>query len=116
MKEKTINTVSKSDVSGLDSLNSVNGSIIIRSEFSKDQSIDDNSNVVELHSATTDEIELLEERKRKNGVEGIEGELLINQNIRPIFQVDVDGSILVSDEQAETKYDINEQGELIFNF
>jgi len=116
MKEKTLNTISKSNVNNLDSLNSLNGSISIRTDFVKEQVIDDNNNVVDLNATTTDEIEILESRKRKNGIEGIEGELLINQNIKPIFQVDVDGSILVSDENVEDKYEINDQGELIFKF
>ena len=113
--EKIIKTVSKSDVNNLNSLNAVNGKINISTRYFRNTGTEENE-PIELHDFSTDEIEILEERKRKNGIEGLECELLINQTTNSIFQVDVDGSILVSDKNVEDKYEINDQGELIFKF
>lgn len=113
MAQKTLNTLSKSSVG---SIETGSGEIQITTDFVNEDFSDVNSNITELNTSTTDEIEILEVKTRKNGVEGIEGELLINQDINPIFQVDVDGNILVSDSNVEDKYEINEMGELIFKF
>lgn len=60
------------------------------------------------------EIELLEKRKKIDGTFGLEGELMVTKERIAVMEVDIDGSLIISDEFAD-HYDINDQGELIYN-
>ena len=67
---------------------------------------------LELNPVSIDEVELLSDQKIKNGVSGIECELLVNHDKDVNFEVDIDGTLNVCDFNPE-KYSINENGELI---
>lgn len=105
--EKKISVISKSKV--------VNNNIEISTEFYRNEGTDNNE-ITPLNNFSTDEVEMLEEKKTKNGISGLECELLINQNTESIFLVDIDGTISVSDKNVESKYELNDMGELIFKF
>ena len=60
-----------------------------------------------------DFVEVLEERKVINNVEAIEGELIVGFKKDTIVNIDIDGSLVITDEYADC-FSINDQGELIF--
>jgi len=60
-------------------------------------------------------IELLEEPKIFDGTFGLEGEVLVSIKQGTDFCVDISGNLIVLHNLAD-KYEINEQGELIYNF
>lgn len=112
--EKVLNTRSRSSVDGLTSLTDTTGNFKVAISFD-DMVFNENSNLVELPDPAAQEVELLEERKIKNGNGGIENELLINQEPKIIFEVDVTGDLIVSDDQA-FQYFIDNMAELQFEF
>lgn len=114
--EKDLTVKTNSSVTGLSTLTQTNG--LVSMNISYDDSVVNNGvEPVTLQDPRTSKVEILEQRKLINSIEGIECELLISQNVNPIFEVDVDGSIYVSDitEEAEN-YQINNMAELEFNF
>ena len=114
--ERDLNTRGNSAVNGFTSLGQTNGDLKIDISYD-DQSVNIGLEPVPLKDPRTSAIEIMEERKVKNSVEGIECELLINQEIKPIYEVDVDGTIYLSDIKSESdNYEINNMAELIFNF
>jgi hypothetical protein len=112
--EKTLNTRSKSEIEGLTSLSDDTGLFNMSVSFD-DASENVNSELVTYPGSPAQEIELLDRRKLKNGVEGIENELLINQEIDVVLEVDVTGELIISDDEAE-KFFIDDEAELNFKF
>jgi hypothetical protein len=112
--EKTINTRSKSQVDNLTSLSSNTGSFNMSVNFD-DKVVNVESELVTFPDSPAQEIELLERRKLKNGTEGIENELLVNQDLGIILEVDVTGELIISDEEAE-KFFIDDIAQLNFNY
>lgn len=110
MNEKVLNTITKSFSSDFVG-NESNLKLLVYYQKDEEQL---NDNFIELNNVSTDEVELLEEYKRKNGVFGMEGELIINNDIDVLWSIDIDGSLNVSDFDVD-KYEINEMGELILN-
>lgn len=106
--EKVLNTISKSKANNF-SGNTADFKLEINFERNSDQI---GNEVLKLNKISVDEVELLSEQKRKNGVLGIEGELLVNHNKNVNFELDLDGSLNISDFNCD-KYSINEMGELI---
>mgnify|MGYP000098867321 FL=1 len=106
--EKVLNTISKSKANNF-SGNTADFKLEINFERNSEQV---GNEVLKLNKISVDEVELLSEQKRKNGVLGIEGELLVNHNKNVNFELDLDGSLHISDFNCE-KYSINEMGELI---
>lgn len=110
--EKQLNTISKNKIDNLNNLSSINGKLTIETTFQKNEELNDFGNILKLNKVSTDEVEILNKRKIKNGVEGIECELLINHSKDARFELDVDGTLKVTDYNVE-KYELNELGELI---
>lgn len=109
MEEKILNTVSKSKASNYSG--EFEAELSVRVDFQKsEEQIGDN--YLELNKVSVDEVEFLDSKTRKNGVEGIECELLINHSNDIDFELDLDGSLNVSGKNIE-KYSVNEMGELI---
>lgn len=114
--EKDLTVRTNSSITGFASLSQTNG--VVAMNVSYDDSIYNNGvEPIPLKDPRTSKVEILEQRKLINSIEGIECELLISQNVNPVFEVDVDGSIYVSDitDEAEN-YEINNMAELEFNF
>ena len=108
--EQILNTVSKSKVDQFDENSAV---FSMNVDFQKNtEQVDDE--FLELNPLSVDQVEFLEAKTRKNGVDGFEGDLLVNHTKDVNFQVDIDGSLHISD-YNEDKYEINEMGELIIN-
>lgn len=106
--EKVLNTISKSKA---ENFNQNNANFTLNVNFEKDsEQIEEN--FLKLNNISVDEVELLNTKKRKNGVDGIECELLVNHSKDVNFELDIDGSLHISDFNPE-KYSINEMGELI---
>lgn len=112
--EKALNTRTRSQVDNLTTLSSDNGSFTMSVNFDDNVSNVD-SELVTFKGAPTEEIELLERRKLKNGTEGVENELLVNQDIDIILEVDVTGELIVSDEESD-KFFIDDIAQLNFNY
>ena len=112
--EKTINTRSKSQVDNLTTLSSDTGSFSMSVNFD-DKVANVDSELVTFPDAPAQEIELLDRRKLKNGTEGIENELLVNQDSDIILEVDITGELILSDEEAE-KFFIDDIAQLNFNY
>lgn len=112
--DNTLNTRSRSKIEGLSTLTDNNGTFDLSSSFDDVINIVD-ANPVTFNDSTTQEVEILYNRKLKNGIEGIENELLVNQEIEVILEVDVTGELIMSDFESQ-KYIIDDNAELIFNF
>jgi hypothetical protein len=108
--EKILNTVSNSKA---ENFNSNVAHFTLNVNFEKNEEHID-SQLLELNPISTDEIEFLDTKKRKNGVDGVEGELMINHTKDVIFELDNNGTINLTDYNEE-KYFVNEMGELILN-
>lgn len=114
-EQKEIPVKTNSRVNGLATLGQTNGDLNLSVSYDN-ESTNVGTELVELEDPNTSQVEILEERRLKNAVEGIECELLINQSVDIIFEVDIDGSIYVTDEVAKANgYEINNNAELIFN-
>jgi hypothetical protein len=114
--ERDLTVKTNSSITGFSSLAQTNGVVAINVQYA-----DSTQNIgvepVELKDPRTSQLEILDQRKLINSIEGIECELLISQGVQPVFEVDVDGSIYVSDIVDEaTNYQINNMAELEFNF
>jgi hypothetical protein len=101
--ENTLKTITKTTT--------ISGSLNIELDWHL-STISDNNELVDLNELVVDEVEILEQKKNKNGQSGLECELLINQNDNPIFELDVNGEIYVSD--YGDFFEINENGHLEF--
>lgn len=106
--EQAINTISRSEANGFQDNK---GSFTLDVNFERNQEQDGNE-LVTLNDLSIDAIEILQEQKRKNGVIGLEGELLVNHNSDVLLEVDNDGSFIITDYNVD-KFSINEMGELI---
>lgn len=62
-----------------------------------------------------DFVAIVEEPGIINGIAFLEGELLFNTDIDVKVSVDIDGTLTISDNDAENVYFINENGELMKN-
>jgi len=114
MAERDLTVKTNSQVNGLPALDSINGDLSISVSYD-DTTVNVGVEPVELEDPLTSKVEILEERKLKNALEGIECELLINQDADIIYQVDVDGSIYVSDQKSRLDgYEINNNAELTY--
>jgi len=71
-------------------------------------------NFLELNNVSTDAAEILLTPKRMNGVQGIEGELMMSQSKDIRWKVDNDGTLYLCDFVPE-KYYIDGNGDLILN-
>lgn len=108
--ESILNTITKSQVQDIN----INvGQITLAIGYEKD-SERIGENFLQLYPISSDEAEILTEKKRKNGVIGIEGELLINHSKDAMFFLDIDGTLSVTDYHEE-KYYIDADGYLIMN-
>lgn len=58
---------------------------------------------------------ICEEKTDLNGKTGMEGELLISKNKKADSQIDIIGNLLISGDGYEN-YELNEMGELIYNY
>lgn len=106
--EKILNTISKSKS---ENFNDNLADFRLNVNFEKNyEQIDDE--YLKLNNVSVDEVEILKTKTRKNGVIGIECELLVNHSKDVLFELDLDGSLNISDKNPE-KYSINEMGELI---
>lgn len=115
MSEKVLNNKTNALANGLPTLAATNADLTITIEYD-DTTVNVGTEAVELEDPNTSQVEILEERRLKNSVEGIECELLINQSVDIIYGVDVDGSLFVTDEVSKaSNYDINNNAELIYN-
>ena len=115
MAEKILNVKTNALANGLPTLGDVNADLTITIDYD-DSSVNVGTELVILEDPETSKVELLEERRLKNSIEGIECELLINQSVDIIYEVDVDGNIYVTDQVAKANsYEINNNAELIFN-
>lgn len=110
--EKILNTVSKNEIDNLNNLSSTNGKLTIETNFERNEELNDFGEILELNKISTDQVEILDKRKVKNGIEGIECELLVNHSKDVRFELDIDGSLNITDYNVE-KYELNDLGELI---
>ena len=106
--EKVLNTISKAN-SKVNSDTEASLNFMTEYEKDKEQIGDD---FLQLNPISVDAVELLDTKKIKNGVEGIECELLVNISKDANFEVDIDGTLNISDYNTD-KFSINELGELI---
>lgn len=114
-EQKELNTKTNALANGLPTLAATNATLTMTVNFD-DSAVNVGTERVELEDPNTSQVELLEERRLKNAIEGIECELLINQSVDIIYEVDVDGSLYVTDQKAKAEnYEINNNAELIFN-
>lgn len=114
-KEVILNTKTNSLMSGLNTLTETNADLTLSVNYD-DSTVNVGTEPVELEDPETSAVEILEDRRLKNAVEGIECELLINQSVNIIYEVDVDGSLYVTDEKSKANnYDINNNAELEYN-
>lgn len=112
--EKSLRTKSNTSTGGFTSLADQNGEFALNIKFD-DAVVNVDSTTVVLNAPDIVETEILDQRKKKNGVEGIECELLVNSEKNLIIEVDVTGDAIISDEEAD-QYHINDMGELIYNY
>lgn len=113
MSEKILDIKTNVVANNLPTLTETNGDLEITVDYDN-SSVNSGTELIELEDPNTSKVEILEERRLKNAIEGIECELLINQSVDIIYGVDVDGSLYVSDVDSE-EYEINNNAELIFN-
>lgn len=106
--EKNLNTLSDSEARDL--VNN-SGSFSLTIGFQKEEEMID-GNLTKLNEVSISKVEILESPKRKNGISGIENELIVTHNKNVSMSVDLDGSLNISDFTPE-KYSINDMGELI---
>lgn len=106
--EKILRTISKSKS---ENFNENLADFELKVDFQKDEE-QINDDFLKLNTVSVDEVEFLKSKVRKNGVEGIECELLVNHNKDVNFDLDLDGTIYIADYNPE-KYFLNEMGELI---
>ena len=114
MAEQILYTNSRSKVEGLPTLASTSGVFSLNTTFDN-SSVNVGNEEVDLIDPLTQELKLLEQRELRNGLEGIECELLINQDVKVIYDVDVTGELYITDKDAES-YLIDGNSELNFNF
>jgi hypothetical protein len=89
------------------------GALSIKASF-----LDYTNNPLELDSSFINEedfISISENNGFLNGSSHLEGDLLFNTDINVILDIDIDGSVNISDENAAEIYSINDNGELIKN-
>lgn len=106
--EQILSTVSKATS---EVLTEIEATFNLSTSFEKSQE-QVGDDFLQLNPVSVDEVEFLDSKKIKNGVEGIECELLVNHSKDVNFEIDIDGTLHISDYNPE-KYSINEQGELI---
>ena len=111
---KDVKSITNARADSFQSMTDLESDLVITVDLS-DESFATENGFIELPNPATSEVELLEARVQKNGVEGLECELLIDQDKDQIYEVDVDGTIFLSCE-GEGNYEINENGELIYNY
>lgn len=109
--ENKLNNVSKIEIN---EITANSGIFKFSCDYQQNKETYNNGDILELNKLSTDEVELLSERKVKNGIEGIEGELLINHTNDASFELDINGNLKVVDYNVD-KYYINDMGELILN-
>lgn len=114
MAEQILDTKSRSKVEGLPTLVATNGLFSLNTTFDN-SSINIGNEEIEFLDPSTQELKLLEQRELRNGLEGIECELLINQDVDIIYDVDVTGQLFITDKNF-SQYTINGNSELNFNF
>lgn len=114
MAEKILDTRSRSKVEGLPTLDATNGLFSLNTTFDN-SSVNIDNKEIQLVDPPTQEIALLEQREFRNGNEGIECELLINQDVDALYEVDVTGELFISDDDFD-HYEISKDGELNYNF
>jgi len=108
--ESILNTVSKSQVRDI---SGITGQISINVNYEKSSEWLDDA-IVELYPVSSDEVEILDAQKRKNGVMGMEGELLVNHSKDVMYAIDIDGTLNITDYNQD-KYFIDENGYLMMN-
>jgi hypothetical protein len=113
MAENNLNTNSRSKVEGFSTINDPNGVFQMNANFDE-ETLNVNNEPLILISPATKEIALLEQRTIKNGNEGIEGELLIDQEVDVIYEVDITGELILSHKEA-SQYQITGNSELQIN-
>lgn len=112
--EKLIKSITNAKADSFSSLSDLNSDLRIQVELGEKTFPTQNS-IIQITQPLTNEVELLEQRTKKNGTEGLECELLIDQGIDQVYEVDVTGCIILSCEDEEN-YFIDTNAELNFNF
>lgn len=100
----------------LTTLTQTNADLTVSVQFDNEL-VNVGTEAVPLQDPNLTQVELLEKRKLKNSIEGIECELLVNQSVDTILEVDVDGNLYITDQQDQVEnFEIDNNAELIYTF
>lgn len=108
--QKELNKIDSAVVTEIDgSVEDINGKLKIKVENVNEIFAEDDP----YRPLNISDVEILQDRKKKDSSLGLEGELLVTKKGETIVTVDINGDLIISDEFAE-HFSINEQGELIY--
>lgn len=91
------------------------GKFEVKIEVVDNNFLSDDGNEEVFDVGAVDEVILAEEKINVNGNFAIEGELISSNEFDNDLQIDLTGNLLISGKGYE-RYEVNEMGELIFNY